>query len=367
LGWVPESHEVTAEMKLPTLYAKSSQGKTKCWEVEVKTSPVHLVISHGYEGGKMTEERRPVVGKNEGRANATTDYQQACLEAKARWTKQKDKSYREEGEETPITTLPMLAKDYKKYKHKVSFPCYVQPKLNGVRALVSRDKSGAICFMSRGGKEYTTLGHLHSYFQNLECGVTLDGEIYCHGMDLQDISAATKKFDPVNTPRLEYWIYDKVDTEVPFEQRFPRVSSWDSHNPVTVVATGEVFCSEDVEVFMKKCLGRGFEGVIIRNKEGKYTPGHRSSDLLKYKEFQDDEFLIVGHEQDVHGRVIWSCSTDNGEFFNVVPRGTDEQRKQWLAEYHKFIGRKLTVRYLELSKAGVPIGNPVGICIRDYE
>ena len=42
-----------------------------------------------------------------------------------------------------------------------------------------------------------------------------------------------------------------------------------------------------------KYVEDGYEGLIIRTMKGIYQPDHRSSSLLKFKSFKDDEFEIV--------------------------------------------------------------------------
>jgi DNA ligase-1 len=114
---------------------------------------------------------------------------------------------------------------------------------------------------------------------------------------------------------------------------------------------------------------QGNEGTIIRNKDGIYKLNHRSSDLQKYKSFQDDEYEIIGFKEGTNtdeGCVIWECKTPNGLEFSVRPRGTKEQRTEWFDNGESYIGSLLTVRYQELTDDGIP-RFPVGIAIRDYE
>ena len=68
----------------PTLYAKSSTGKSMQWSIEVEETMGGGLIRtrHGYEGGKIqVNEKTITVGKNIGKANATTPLQQAIAEA----------------------------------------------------------------------------------------------------------------------------------------------------------------------------------------------------------------------------------------------------------------------------------------------
>jgi DNA ligase-1 len=49
-----------------------------------------------------------------------------------------------------------------------------------------------------------------------------------------------------------------------------------------------------LERFKKQIISKGGEGVMLRHPESKYTPGVRSSNLLKVKDFHDADAIIIG-------------------------------------------------------------------------
>ena len=77
--------------ELTKLYKKTSTGKIQEWEVHVEgrdTVP-EIVNNYGQVGGKIQESRELVMeGKNIGKANETSAWEQALAQAKARWEKQ---------------------------------------------------------------------------------------------------------------------------------------------------------------------------------------------------------------------------------------------------------------------------------------
>jgi DNA ligase-1 len=114
----------------------------------------------------------------------------------------------------------------------------------------------------------------------------------------------------------------------------------------------------------------GHEGTIYRVPGGLYVPRARSKDLLKRKDFMTEEYRIVDYTEadgrDI-GTVIWVVETSvGGGRFSVRPRGSIEQRREWFRNGGDFIGKMLSVRFQNLSEAGVP-RFPVGLSIRDYE
>ena len=121
------------------------------------------------------------------------------------------------------------------------------------------------------------------------------------------------------------------------------------------------------ENMIKEChsnfIKDNYEGSILRNKFGIYKCKVRSTDLLKYKDFQDDEFEIVNftYEQDTSKEnknlIVWICKTNNGDEFNVRPGGTKIERQRIYkdcVENFKYKGRKLCVKYFELTERGIP-------------
>ena len=111
----------------------------------------------------------------------------------------------------------------------------------------------------------------------------------------------------------------------------------------------------------------GYEGIMLRNKEGLYA-NNRSIHLQKYKEFFDMECDIVGFKEGEGaeaGCVIWICELD-GKTFACRPRGTREEREELFEKGADFIGNQLTVRYQEKTDDGL-LRFPVGIAIRNYE
>ena len=84
---------------------------------------------------------------------------------------------------------------------------------------------------------------------------------------------------------------------------------------------------------------------------------------------QDDEYQIVGFQEGEGveiGCIIWKCVTKEGITFNCRPKGTHEARRELFKNAQQYVGKKLTVRFQELSDDLVP-RFPVGITIRDYE
>ena len=361
-------------MKLQTLFGQAKNGKIKEWSIQVveESDGSYCIQSkHGYETGKKQIHRRYITkGKNIGRSNETTPYEQACLEAQSTHRNQKDSGYVEDKHKIPSPAsgnfLPMLAHRYDKQSAKIKFPCWVQPKLDGIR-MIAKKSGGEVSMWSRSGKPITIPNRIWGELcEALQEGDSVDGELYVHTWTFQRIVSAAKKVC-ADTDLLEYHIYDAPHLTKAFEERFP--PPWDAHSTLQHVVTTKCKDVNEFEKCEQEYLSAGYEGMMARNIGSLYKFKHRSYDLQKVKRFIDDEYVIVGGKCGVgkeRGLIVWRCVTKGGLQFSVRPIGDAASRAELYADRHNYFGKALTVRYQELTDDGVP-RFPVGISIRDYE
>lgn len=274
---------------------------------------------------------------------------------------------------------PMLAMDYKKRGHNIKWPAYIQPKLNGIRCLATMNKHGNIVFTSREENEFPAVKHLASVLKGLMAiGDVWDGELFTKALTFQEICSAVKREQP-NTNKIEYWVYDCVRPET-FEDRHLHIDSRIKNGSglIIPVTTLLVDCEADMLACHKTMMDAGYEGTIIRNRDGMYVH-KRSSSLQKHKTMVDAEYKIIGGKEGsgkFKGMVIFKCygpdinrttgPLKGDKTFDVVPKGTFAEKEQMLKDLPKLIGNMLTVQYQTLSDEGVPMF-PVGITVRDYE
>ncbi len=362
----------------PILYGKASTGKVKVWTIraeETKDGTALTITDYSYEGSDQIQSAVVKVGKgkNIGRSNETTPYEQACLEAESKWKKQQDKKYVTDKKllNKKSLPLPMLALDYKQRGKDITWPALVQPKLNGIRCLARKVSPNVMEYTSRGGKTFTTLDHLTAHLLPImEVGDILDGEVFTQRLTFQQIVSAVKRLQE-NTAVLEYWVYDVVRDE-DFYARAKHVQSlFERQGPIVQVPT-HIVPNEKLMIEMhQRLVGAGYEGTIIRNYLGTYRESHRSKNLQKYKDFIEEEFEIIGGKDGVgkeEGAVTFLCVTEEGKEFKARSRGTYKQRRAWLTDLPNLVRnrKKLTVRYFSRTDENIPY-LPVGLAIRDYE
>ena len=284
-----------------------------------------------------------VVGSDkvtESRTNVKTGYEKALARAQTMWNNERTRC-------TEI--LPMLANKWEDRQKYISEPFYVQPKIDGVRLLVSNKG----CF-SRTGKPVQGVEHLA---KDLKDGEYLDGECYVPNKTFEEITSMFK----MNPKDLEFHVFDYFDLNRPnltFEERKERIS----------IDTFLVKSKDGIQKYHDMFVRQGHEGVMIRDASSIYEIGKRSNYLLKHKEFQTEEYEIVDTKEGTgreKGTAIWICKVGD-QHFSVRPEGTLEVRRKFLEEKDRYIGKQLTVRFQNLTAIGVP-RFPVGVAIRDYE
>jgi DNA ligase-1 len=454
----------TVEHSFPKLYAQDKNGKIKVWTAAVLVNSSHPSdgggsvtsrITHGYINGKQQVAYRDCeAGKNIGRSNETTPLEQCISETRRKWTDKKEKeAYTETkpadcgegygdisgndydadedagggGESAIIPAgpfLPMLAQTFDpadiaagtKKKKVIKFPCFVQPKLDGLRCVSYMTRTAndvtAVALQSRTGAFFTGLPHIAAALRpylSQHPNIVIDGELYTDQMPFEELAGLIKKkkiteSDVTRLKKVKYHVYDIYNHsqhDMPYSERMGLlaaavrrcgcvandtsmagaassgrmlrsaattvVATDDAAAAVVLVRTEKVAVLSEFRQLFAEFVEAGYEGIMLRNAAGVYHANYRSNDLQKYKEFMEDEYRIIdftqGEGRDA-GAVIWVCETADGKEFSVRPRGTMEQRGAWFNDGGSYIGKNLTVVYQELTEEGKP-RFPIGKCLRE--
>jgi DNA ligase 1 len=374
----------------PTLYKKTSTGAIQFWTI---ASAMHgagygrIETTYGQLGTDSPQYTEDVIeeGKNVGKKNETSAYEQAQKEAEARWKKQKKKGYVESKEAAEAGELdalieggivPMLAHSFTDHGHKIKYPAYVQPKLDGIRCIAVL-KDGKCTLWSRTRKPITSMPHIVGEIEAVfgkSKELIFDGELYNHEFknNFEHIVSLVRQEEPADNHKdVQYHIYDVVK-ERPFSDR-ARVLNILSAEPsvhLRYVPTIEIQDEGEVMANFQVFKNTGYEGAMLRNADGLYV-NKRSYDLQKVKEFDDAEFEIIGIDEGrgkLAGHVgAFICRMSNGKEFLAKMSGDTGRLRDYFLDPSSCIGKKLTVKYQGLTgKEGVP-RFPVGVAIRDYE
>ena len=280
---------------------------------------------------------------------------------------------------------PMLA--YKAGIKPIDFSeqVYIQPKLDGVRCLFTKD--GAF---SRTGKQFMNVKHIEDELQPLFSdypNLILDGELYNHALknDFEKIISLVRKQKPTDDDRLEakslvqfHW-YDIIDddNDILFIDRnkfiYELLSDFfpgaDAHHVFSLV-TIRVDSLDKARAIHDANLAGGFEGSIIRLN--RVYECKRSYNLQKFKDFSDKEATIIGHVEGKGKRAgtlgKFIMRDEAGIEFGCPPgKGfTHNDLRVILENINHYIGKAATFTYFERTKAN-SYRHPQFKAIRNYE
>lgn len=353
----------------PEIYKFDSKGKLRSWRMERDGSKYRTVAGLA-DGKKTTSKWTKAFATNVGRSNMRDGIEQAIFEVEAAYEKKLTREYHrtvEAAKGGAHFVKPMLAKTYAKFPGT----CLVQPKLDGIRCIATKDG-----LFSRQGKPITAVPHIHAALQpafDSDPDLKLDGELYNHDLkdDFQKLVSIVRKQKPTAeqleaAEAMQYHVYDLVH-QAAFSARMATVGKilaeldcpW-----IVEVSTVRVDEEAELDQLHAQFLEDGYEGSIIR-LNGFYEQ-KRSKQLLKYKEFDDAEFKIIRIDE---GEGNWSgipkvavCELDNGKTFGATLKGSQEYCLGLDLEAQKVA----TVRYFGFSNDGVP-RFPVAVALHGAE
>lgn len=288
---------------------------------------------------------------------------------------------------TTVPDLPMLAQKWEDHIKREPFQSVcLQPKLDGLRCLATHDK-----LISRRTELITSCPHISYILEHLSSEHKLDGELYIGGVDLQTIQSYVARQRPHRVYKeIEYHIFDYVDTEMPFIERYEllrkivkelmvvhsdlistynsvpeklRQKSHLSENcPIKLVSMNHVMVPTNDPSFEsllinyhRDAVDAGYEGAMVRNPDSPYELNYRSPNLLKFKHRIDDEFEIIDIAEGYGKTGIFVCKTPSGVVFEATPSWINERKRHLLRNKEKYIGRWVTVEFEKYSKDGTPL------------
>jgi len=395
------------------LYKRDSKGKIRQWRGFVDSAPNNrfiMGVETGLLDGNKTTNRPRIYWQGKQGRDAKG---QAMFELESKVSKKRDEGYFDTIKEAQdiLVILPMLALDFNKRGHNIDYPAIGQRKFDGVRSMASINSDGSVSLKSRKGKEFPHMKHLRQQVASLKGipdGAFLDGELYSDTLTFQEVVGLVRRetlnpardikvptndgtFDPQTgkpttktvhvisdedkLKQISYRLYDMLDPnnrKAGFQDRYDTLRTiLGSTPPKNLILTEnfEINNKAEIKPLHDQFVKEGYEGIMIRNKDGEYGINKRSKNLQKFKEFYDQEFQIVGYEEGTGndaGTVIWVCMTEQGDLFKARPKGTREERTEYFQKGDDFIGATLTVRYFEMTDDGIP-RFPVGVAIRNYE
>lgn len=443
----------------PTLYTKAKTGKIRIWTGficvpknvdsfredllplssdfdETRANRKETAVTYTVyqqEGGKKLTYSKPTIvadGKNIGKKNETTPFLQALQKLLTDFTKKVKKGAKTAAEDLNEKTFDqlvaegrhrvnvMLLQDVNKnHWNKVKYPCFIQPKLDGVHMVsiflppsslredvnernmnvnIKNDKTGIDLYL-RGITKKIGQYHIREALQpvlsqNKWHGFYVTGEMFTPGLNRQTITSAVMSED--STEKIIFNVFDifNIDKPLPFNERYKLAVELvrEVQSPyVKIVKAKLVHSREEIDKAFEDYIKKGYEGAVLRAYDGLYEFGLsreiRSFNAMKLKKRDDFEFEICGFKQGIgknKGLIIFIAKTSQKfidsflqsknesdekrvcsiKEFAVSPSWTEEERKKKYLIGDTFIGRMATISFDSISDECIPV-QPVLIMI----
>jgi len=256
------------------------------------------------------------------------------------------------------TIKPMLCAQYN--QEMDIFPCYAQPKLDGIRCIAKLSGSKVLIYSRNGNPLH--LPHLSrelfGLFGELPATEFFDGELYVHGKSFQEVQSLVKRAGHRLQESISYCIYDRKtkNPELSFVSRFCASGIAGKH--IRKVETRFVKDQDEADQAHAYFVASGYEGTVYRVADCLYKEGKRSPDLLKRKDWQEDDFQVVNvteGEGKNAGTAVFQCvSVANGKRFDVLSPGSYAEKKAYWGKRNQILGKLLSVKYQNLTDGGIP-------------
>lgn len=352
-----------------TLYRKNANSLGS-WRIWSEGSTIH--IAHATViGGSEVFHKEEVETNLSGR----TISEQVALRIRSRVSRMMDKGYKATLDEAKLSSSNQLGLDRPMLAHPINRVtginydgAVLQKKLDGHRCLITSQEGELIAY-SRQGKPIPSIKHiLRGLDGRIPEGTTIDGELYCHGVKLQTIGSWIKR-EQSATANLFFVCYDLISTD----------SYVDRHKELSEIvagvdtgASGQVVAlpytryegEEETRKLFRTTRSQGFEGLMLRLDRRGYEAGKRSSALLKIKEFEQEEFKVVGFKRSSTGWAICECVTLDGRPFDCSAPGSVAEKEYVWNNQSEFLHRYLTVDFAHWTDDGIPF-QPTAVRWRD--
>jgi DNA ligase-1 len=217
---------------------------------------------------------------------------------------------------------------------KINYPVWVDPKFDGHR-LIAIKKDGVVSMRSRGGQVIETYPTIVKQLEALKVdNFVFDGEVIGVGAegwnDAQSVGFSTvnKKDDSkmgynvFDGMTLSEWEAQKCD--LPYIERLKVLLvniPIGLPNVLLVYTQGRTVHNEEyLREFYTECLDRGFEGIMLKDLQGKYV-FDRGSSIQKLKPWTTWEGVVVGF-YDGNKNTKWE-EKHCGGYIVRLPNGID--------------------------------------------
>lgn len=280
---------------------------------------------------------------------------------------------------------PLLCETVKDI-YKLRYPLFGSVKLDGTRAHWFGKE-----FLSRRLKTIPNR-EVQAIFNRLPLPTGSDGELIWGDPTAPGVRRKTSSIlrtKEASGAEIRFFVFDNFEAKGGFSERIAQV--YDIEDKVIKLDQILIDNPEELLLFKDKCLNQGYEGVCLRQPDGKYKYGRSTLTeqyLLRIKPFSDANATIIGFEELLHnaneasfderGYTKRSSHKENkipmgclGSFvcslgsviFNVGTGFTDKDRITFWRIRNNLLGKKINFKYQtsggkSIAEGGTGMGPP---------
>ena len=258
----------------------------------------------------------------------------------------------------------MLCNQFDPEHDSIIEPWFVEPKYDGVRAIVGKNDGIIWTAVSRNGNElFNCEPIIEELSQRPEAEQFIfDGEVRSANFHetVGSVHSPIKGVSP-----LKFYVFDALE-----RSKFPDRDPLDTYHRrkrliellkpnlkhVELVSRRVADSTDDIERYLREFIDAGYEGVVLKRASSRYQ-GKRSKDWLKLKErlTMDCTILSCIEGTGKHSGKLGSFTVEqqNGELCSVGSGLDDKERQLIWDTRDSYKGRAIEVAYQELSPIGV--------------
>ena len=164
-------------------------------------------------------------------------------------------------------------------------------------------------------------------------------------------------------------IYDIADSTKAFEERLEFLmllkDKLKGISKIKVIDHIETNSFREIQDLHNKWVNEGYEGLVARKPNSTYQFGKRGSDMIKVKEYMEQEFEIIDYKDGLRDEdFCFILQTEDGKPFAAKPIGDRELKNRYLRDIDEIIGKQGS-KIFEWSKEEF-LNNQYQV-VRDYE
>lgn len=209
-----------------------------------------------------------------------------------------------QAEPMPKRIEPMLASEKDEAFDDAAWS--FEPKLDGVRVIAYK-RGGQITLISRGGLEIQSrFPRVVTALAKLDGDMILDGELIALSEGKPDFQTLMDAYHGnIKDGGVHFYVFDALyaaGKSLVKDRYEDRRAALIRTVPKGVAVSPIDSIEEHGKLLYENAVELGFEGIIAKRRASYYQQGKRGPDWLKIKQYESDDFFVVGWQEGKGGR-----------------------------------------------------------------